>query len=500
MAIVTDERVLPASVPATPLSDARASVGALLAGRSRTATVQRALVAADAAAVLVSIAIALTLAGHASGVRASEQLLWGVVYLPVVLVLFKLYGLYDRNGKRLNDSTFDEVPGVFHAALVATLVLSGWLKVGPVTQLVLVQASLLLGATMVGVLAARAGARATIARVIAPERVLLVGVGPSAGLLTRRLGTAPRGRGLWPVGYLCDENDPDPDPDPDGVTGPALACLGTADRLGRVCRALDVDRVMIASPDVACDQLPDLIRQAGDAHVKLPRALRRRRTGRLDPSSTTSMGSCSWPSTRPSSRWSSRALKRSLDVVVSATVLPLLVLVLPIVAAATSSTPRGVLLRQERLGRGGRRFQILKLRTMTCDAEARVREMQSQSAHPAWLVLDSDPRVTRLGRILRVTSIDKLPQLFNVLRGEMSLVGPRPMPVATDRYINGWGRRRLDLTPGITGLWQVMGRASISFEEMLKLDYLYVTNWSVWGDVRLLVRTVSVVFSRRGAN
>ncbi len=496
MAIVTDERVLPASVP---LSDARASIGALLAGRSRTATVQRALVAADAAAVLVSIAIALMLTGHASEVRASEQLLWGVVYLPVVLVLFKLYGLYDRNGKRLNDSTFDEVPGVFHAALVATLVLWGWLKVGPATQLVLVQASLLLGATIVLVLAARAGARATIARVIAPERVLLVGVGPSAGLLTRRLGTAPCGRGLSPVGYLCDEDDPDPDPD--GVTGPGLACLGTADRLRDVCRALAVDRVMIASPDVACDRLPDLIRQAGDAHVKVS----------LVPSAVDVLGASTelddldgllLLAINPAQfSWSSRALKRSLDVVVSATVLPLLVLLLPIVAAAIKlDSPGPVFFRQERLGRGGRRFQILKLRTMTCDAEARVREMQSQSAHPAWLVLDSDPRVTRLGRILRVTSIDELPQLWNVLRGEMSLVGPRPMPVATDRYINGWGRRRLDLTPGITGLWQVMGRASTSFEEMLKLDYLYVTNWSVWGDVRLLVRTVSVVFSRRGAN
>ena len=102
-------------------------------------------------------------------------------------------------------------------------------------------------------------------------------------------------------------------------------------------------------------------------------------------------------------------------------------------------------------------------------------------------MLDHDPRVTRVGRLLRKTSLDELPQLWNVLRGEMSLVGPRPMPLDTDAQINGWGRRRLDLTPGITGLWQVLGRTTIPFDEMIKLDYLYVTNWSLWGDIKLLL-------------
>jgi exopolysaccharide biosynthesis polyprenyl glycosylphosphotransferase len=198
---------------------------------------------------------------------------------------------------------------------------------------------------------------------------------------------------------------------------------------------------------------------------------------------------------------SSRLLKRALDVTVSSLALLSLAWLLPLVALAIKLDSRGpVFFKQDRMGRRGQRFRVYKLRTMVVDAEQRVEELRPRSDHAAWLLLDHDPRVTRVGRLLRLTSADELPQLWNVLRGEMSLVGPRPMPLDTDRQIDGWGRRRLDLKPGITGLWQVLGRTSISFEEMIKLDYLYVTNWSLWSDIRLLLRTVFVVLGRRGAN
>ena len=103
-----------------------------------------------------------------------------------------------------------------------------------------------------------------------------------------------------------------------------------------------------------------------------------------------------------------------------------------------------------------------------------------------------------MGGWLRRLSLDELPQLFNVLKGEMSLVGPRPFVVYEDEKIDGWARRRLDLTPGITGLWQVLGRNDIGFEEMVRLDYLYVNNWSLWWDLKLLLRTAPIVFSRKG--
>jgi len=120
----------------------------------------------------------------------------------------------------------------------------------------------------------------------------------------------------------------------------------------------------------------------------------------------------------------------------------------------------------------------------------------NETTEPLFKMRD-DPRVTRVGRLLRKFSLDELPQLVNVVRGEMSLVGPRPFVVHEDEKINGWARRRLNLTPGMTGVWQVMGGNDIAFEEMVKLDYLYVNNWSLWWDVKLILRTLPVVFLRR---
>ena len=172
-----------------------------------------------------------------------------------------------------------------------------------------------------------------------------------------------------------------------------------------------------------------------------------------------------------------------------------------LVALAVKLGLRGtVLFRQRRIGRKGRSFRLLKFRTMVPGAERQVEELLERSEDPNWLKLDHDPRITRVGRVLRLTSLDELPQLWNVLRGDMSLVGPRPLIETEDATVGGWARTRLDLAPGITGLWQVLGRTNIPFEEMVKLDYLYVTNWSLWLDIKLLLRTCLVIVHRRGAN
>jgi lipopolysaccharide/colanic/teichoic acid biosynthesis glycosyltransferase len=163
-------------------------------------------------------------------------------------------------------------------------------------------------------------------------------------------------------------------------------------------------------------------------------------------------------------------------------------------------SPGPVFFRQRRIGRAGREFRLVKFRTMVADAEDRHKGLLAQSLDPAWLLLQHDPRVTRVGRVLRHWSLDELPQFWNVLRGEMSLVGPRPLIDSEDRQLVGWRRSRVDLTPGLTGLWQVLGRTNIPFEEMIKLDYLYVTNWSLWTDVRLFLRTFPSVLARRGVN
>jgi exopolysaccharide biosynthesis polyprenyl glycosylphosphotransferase len=198
---------------------------------------------------------------------------------------------------------------------------------------------------------------------------------------------------------------------------------------------------------------------------------------------------------------SSRMLKRAMDI---AGATPALVLVAPLVALAAVAikldSPGPVFFRQERVGRRGRKFTLFKLRTMEVGAHERQEELAALSRDRHWLHLDHDPRVTRVGRFLRRTSMDELPQLWNVLKGEMSLVGPRPIVETEARQLDGWGLSRVDLTPGLTGLWQVLGRTQIPFAEMIKLDYLYITNWSLWTDVRLILRTLPIVLSRRGAN
>ena len=164
----------------------------------------------------------------------------------------------------------------------------------------------------------------------------------------------------------------------------------------------------------------------------------------------------------------------------------------------------GVFFRQPRIGVGGTVFSILKFRTMVPDAEEMKEAVAHMSVHAAgdarMFKIADDPRVTRVGRFLRRLSLDELPQLFNVLIGEMSLVGPRPLIPSEDRQVEDWGRERLSLRPGMTGLWQVLGRSEIPFEEMVRLDYLYVTNWSLWHDFRLMCGTVPAMLKGgRGA-
>jgi lipopolysaccharide/colanic/teichoic acid biosynthesis glycosyltransferase len=198
---------------------------------------------------------------------------------------------------------------------------------------------------------------------------------------------------------------------------------------------------------------------------------------------------------------SSRFMKRALDVAGAGFALLITAPLAAVIALVIKLDSRGsVLFRQQRVGKEGRRFELVKFRTMVADAEQRGAELVPQSSDPHWLKLDRDPRVTRVGRYLRRSSLDELPQLWNVLRGEMSLVGPRPLVESEDELVEGWARGRLDLTPGITGYWQVLGRTIIPFAEMVKLDYLYVTNWSLWTDIRLILRTLPAVITGRGAN
>lgn len=194
------------------------------------------------------------------------------------------------------------------------------------------------------------------------------------------------------------------------------------------------------------------------------------------------------------------ALKRTLDVAASAVTLPV---VLPLVAVCAVlvklDSPGPVFFPQMRTGKGGKRFRMMKLRTMRPNAE----ELKQQYMHMNELTypdfkIQNDPRMTRIGRFLRRSSLDELPQVLNILRGEMSLVGPRPTSFASCTY-QTWHTARLELQPGLTGLWQVSGRNDLDFDDRVRLDIAYCRNRSLWLDLRILARTVGAVVTARGA-
>jgi lipopolysaccharide/colanic/teichoic acid biosynthesis glycosyltransferase len=193
-------------------------------------------------------------------------------------------------------------------------------------------------------------------------------------------------------------------------------------------------------------------------------------------------------------------MKRALDVAVAAlgllVLLPLM-LVVALVLCATSPGPP--LFRQRRTGRHGREFSMWKFRTMVAGAERLRPALLADSRDADWLDLPHDPRVTPFGRLLRRTSLDELPQLANVLLGTMSLVGPRPLPLEEQARVPEWAAIRAEVRPGITGLWQVQGRASVSFAEMLRLDCDYVRDPSLATDLRILARTIPAVLTAKGA-
>ena len=195
-------------------------------------------------------------------------------------------------------------------------------------------------------------------------------------------------------------------------------------------------------------------------------------------------------------------LKRVMDVVLVVSTMPFWLPLIGVIALVIRVTSPGapVMFMQLRTGKGGQRFQMYKFRSMVPNAEA----LKAKYAHLNELQwpdfkITNDPRITPIGRILRKTSLDELPQLLNVLRGEMSLVGPRPTSFGSETY-KLWHTERLDVTPGLTGLWQIIGRAQLEFDDRLRLDIAYIERRSLWLDLNILLFTVMAVFKQRGAH
>ena len=473
-------------VPRRP--DALPSVVATAHGR-RDGIIRRWLALADCAGIVLAIALSAAVANPEA---LADHLLWGALTLPAWVLLFKVYRLYDRDVKRVSHTTVDDVPWVFHAMLVGSLLLWLYYSVLPIERMVLAE-SIAFGAFgMAAVLLMRTIARLGMTRTLEPERVLLVGAEDMSEVLVRTLRQHPE-YGLNPVGVLCPRRT--------SASKLSVPVLGRVSDLRQTVVEHGIDRIVLSRLALDDDSQLELMRRCRELSLKvsvLPQVFET-----LGPSveiddveGITLLGLHP-----PVLSRSSRFLKRSVDLVGSAALLLVLGPAMAVIALAIKLDTRGpIFFAQERIGKEGRRFRVRKFRTMVVDAESLVDELRAHSKDPDWLHLDHDPRITRVGRFLRHTSLDELPQLWNVLVGEMSLVGPRPLIESEDRLIGGWGRSRLQLTPGITGSWQVLGRTSIPFEEMVKLDYLYVANWSLWTDIRLILRTLPVVLSRRGVN
>jgi exopolysaccharide biosynthesis polyprenyl glycosylphosphotransferase len=450
---------------------------------SRDTLHRRLLGLADFASALLVLNVAI-LAGGATPTLAV------VPIALLVIPISKVVGLYDRDEHVLHKTTLDEAPALLQVALAFAV--AGWLlgeaiSDGDVGKLQFLIAWLLLLVSM--------GVTRTIARRVAlgvaqPERLLVLGSADDSRRLidclsrVRPLKAEVIGR-VPPTHEAREERGDD--------------VLGIVEDLDYVLARHSVDRVVICPHGGDSGAMLDTIRLAKGLGAKvsvMPRlfevvgsSVEWDSIGGL-----TLLGLRRYDLTK-----SSALLKRSLDVGGASLALLALAPLMAAIALAVKLSSRGpVFFRQPRVGRGGRNFDMLKFRTMYDGADRHKEALLHRNEADGFFKISDDPRVTPIGRVLRRTSLDELPQLLNVLRGEMSLVGPRPLVAEEDSRIEGWYRRRLDVTPGMTGAWQVLGSSRVPMRDMVTIDYLYRTNWSLWLDLKILLRTVPHIVQRRG--
>ena len=472
-------------------------------GRRRGWLMRRLLLAADVVGLVMAYLIALKLAPPASEADRVAPVWEAALFfatLPLWVLLARIHGLYDRDEERTDHSTVDDVVGVFQVVTLGTwsfLVITHVADL-PAPNLGRLVVFWLLAVLLIPLL--RAVSRAIGRRQGAyVQNVIIVGSGSVAQLLADKIAKHSE-YGLRVVGFV-DHDDRAFAGNGDD-TGVEL--VGTTHDLPRLVREHAVHRVAIAFSTDSHDQTLGVIRSMQDSDVQIDIVPRMFEVLGTNAQLHTIEGIplVGLPSTHLSG--SSRFLKRLLDVSAATLGLVLLAPIFLVVSVLIKLDSRGpVFFRQVRMGAGDRTFRVFKFRTMVDDAESQKPEVAHLNMHngddPRMFKVPDDPRVTRLGRFLRRWRMDELPQLLNVLFGSMSLVGPRPLILDEDQHVSSWARRRLDLKPGITGLWQVLGASDIPFDEMTKLDYLYVTNWSLREDLRLILLTLPALTRARSA-
>ena len=442
----------------------------------RDAIFRRSLALADVLAAMVTIAVGGAL------LTADLVNLGSLIALPLVVFAAKTLGLYDRDELVVHKTTLHDAPKLFYVTtlftLVYTVVQADLHNTTIATETILV----LWGLMMSSIMAARWTARRIARSITPPERCVLVGDAAHAQRVKRLLESHPtlsaELAAVIPFRRVTARGE-------------------DADEFGEYLSRSDFHRVIVTHSDTEAGNMIDTIRVFKSRGIKvsvLPTLFDVLGSAVEfdDIGGATLLGLRRYGLTR-----SSQLMKRSLDVAVATTALIVLAPLFAVIAVLIRrSSPGSVFFRQTRVGRGDTRFEIVKFRTMRSDAEERKIELLDRNETRGLFKISDDPRITGIGRLLRRSSLDELPQLLNVLRGEMSLVGPRPLVIDEDEQVAGWHRRRLDLTPGITGAWQILGNR-VPLEDMVSLDYLYIVNWSLWSDIEILLRTVPHVLGRR---
>jgi exopolysaccharide biosynthesis polyprenyl glycosylphosphotransferase len=456
--------------------------------RQRGALLRRLLATGDWIAVLGSLCVATAV----TSTTDIATLFWAALFSPIWLFVIKLHGLYDHDHRRIRHSTFDEVPALISASIIGTLAIDGLLALSPVGPLSSGSAILVGIAGLFGCFALRATLRFSWHRMTDVATGVVVGPTAAANTIARRIATHPEAR-LRLIGYLTS------------ATGEPIRAevprLGSPADISRVAREHNIERVVVSGQEMseaAAETLIEECKAAGLGLTFLPQHY-----GLLGPgielNRLAELPVLDFRFSDPSR--STLAIKRTMDVVVSATMLALLSpLLFAIAAFILLDSGKPTLFRQRRAGEKGKPFTVLKFRTMVADAEEKLSELVDLETldEPAFKIQD-DPRVTRAGRFLRRTSLDELPQLFNVLRGDMSLVGPRPEEEAVVALYDERQRIRLAVKPGLTGPMQVYGRGDLTFEERLAMERDYLDNISVTGDLAILLRTPRAIIKGEGA-
>lgn len=457
--------------------------------RRRGALLRRLLATGDWGAIFAALCLATAL----TSTTDVAKLFWSVLFIPAWILVIKLHGLYDNDHRRIRHSTLDELPSLISASALGTIVLDGLLWLSPVGPLSAKSAILVGIGAVLACFVVRAVLRFAWHRLAGVATGLVVGEAAMADVVARRIATHPEAR-LQLVGYLSEPSDKG--------RHASLPRLGSIEEISRVAREHEVERVVVAEQEVmserGAEHLIEECKAAGLGLTFLPRHY-----GLLGPgielNRLAELPVLDFRFADPPR--STLAMKRALDIVVSGLMLALLsplLLASAIFIVIDSGTP--VFFRQKRAGKDGALFTMLKFRTMVVDAEERLAELVDLEKldEPAFKIPD-DPRITRAGKLLRRTSLDELPQLINVLRGDMSLVGPRPEESAVVALYDERQRIRLAVKPGLTGPMQVYGRGDLTFEERLAMERDYLDNLSIAGDLAILLRTPRAIVRGEGA-